>query len=61
MEQEFVNMLILTAKRKIAADDEDFCAYDYSGGNSDDAYYLGYEDGQIAMARDILDSMGIEY
>jgi len=57
----FSRWCILTAKRKISGDDEDFCVYDYSGGNVDDAYYMGFEDGQITMARDILDSMEIEY
>lgn len=32
-----------------------FNACDASGGNYDDAYYYGLEDGEIGMARAILD------
>jgi hypothetical protein len=34
---------------------------DISGGNFDDAYYVGYEDADIENARFILDLFEIEY
>lgn len=33
---------------------EDFNPYDWSGGNTDDAYYQGEEDGEISLAQDII-------
>jgi hypothetical protein len=53
--------LIVSAKRKAWYDDDEFNANDYSGGNFDDAYYGGTEDGGTQMARDILDELGIKY
>ena len=36
-------------------------ANDYAGGNIDDAYYGGYDDGRIVLAREILTKLkGIE-
>lgn len=35
-------------------------ACDASGGNYDDAYYYGLEDGEIGMARAILDLLPIK-
>lgn len=36
------------------ADDEDFNAMDYSGGNFDDAFSLGYDEGYVGLARELL-------
>ena len=36
-------------------DDEVFCVNDYSGGNEDDAYYGGARDGEIGLARELLE------
>jgi hypothetical protein len=47
------------ASKKAWFDDDDFNPHDYSGGNFDDAYYGGTHDGQILLARDILEMMGI--
>jgi hypothetical protein len=33
---------------------EDFNPYDWAGGNIDDAYYQGEEDGEISLAQDII-------
>lgn len=35
--------------------------YEISGGNFDDAYYVGYKDADIENARFILDLLEIEY
>ncbi len=44
-----------TAQEVALEDGEEyFDAYDAFGGNSDDAYYMGTEDGQIQLARTIL-------
>jgi hypothetical protein len=42
------------ADKKAWCDDEDFMVNDYAGGNIDDAYSGGYDDGEIIMARHIL-------
>ena len=34
--------------------EEYFSPYEASGGNFDDAYYMGTEDGQIQLARTVL-------
>lgn len=47
--------LMEIAKKKAWSDDEDFSAYDYSGGNFDDAYYGGASDGEVLLARQILE------
>jgi len=43
------------SKKETVGDNEDFNAYDYSGGNYDDAYNLGYSDGEIFLARELLE------
>lgn len=42
------------ASKKMASEDEDFEPCDFSGGNFDDAYYMGTTDGEIEMARTVL-------
>jgi hypothetical protein len=49
------------AGQKMASEHEDFDPCDFSGGNFDDAYYMGTEDGEISLARDILSWLNIEY
>lgn len=49
---------IRTKLREIAAktaccDDPEFNAYDYSGGNYDDAHETGMSDGEILLAREL--------
>ena len=51
---EMVEKLKVLAAKTAACDDEDFTAYDYCGGNYDDAYDVGSEDGEILLAREIL-------
>lgn len=38
-----------------------FCVNDYAGGNMDDAFSLGLEEGEIELARKLLDMMNVEY
>lgn len=54
MNLELLKFLEKLAAKTAAADDEEFNAYDYSGGNFDDAYSTGCSDGQIYLARSIL-------
>lgn len=64
MNEQFIERLKALAKRKCWADklDGDSCLIDdFAGGNVDDAYYGGRESGEIIMARDVLNAMGIEY
>jgi hypothetical protein len=42
------------ASKKCWQDDKDFLVYDYCGGNVDDAYWGGYDSGQILLARELL-------
>jgi hypothetical protein len=58
---EQIEQLQSTAKIKMASEDEDFEPCDFSGGNFDDAYYMGVQDGEIEMARKMLDYLNIKY
>jgi len=53
--QEIVEKLKGIADKKAWSDDEDFMPDDYAGGNIDDAYYGGENDGRISLAREILE------
>ena len=59
MEQDLIDSLINIAKKPAWSDNPDFTIYDYSGGNYDDAYYGGYDDGEISLAREILTKLDI--
>lgn len=43
------------AAKELATDDEDFEVDDCAGGNIDDAFSSGYEEGQISFARQLLE------
>jgi hypothetical protein len=58
---EVLERLKKLAALKIASDNEDFNACDYSGGNYDDAFDIGEWCGKVQAARDLLDELGIEY
>ena len=60
MNEEVITYLKTVANKDAHGDSEDFNAYDYSGGNFDDAYQLGVDDGEINMARELMARMGIE-
>ncbi len=57
MNEELVKKLLqdiqTMANEDGVGDDPDFCASDYSGGNYDDAYSLGCDDGEIYYAREL--------
>lgn len=58
---EFIEKLKAQAKRVAWIDDEEFMPDDYAGGNIDDAYNGGSEDGETTMARQVLKELGIEW
>lgn len=41
------------AGKTVRGHEDDFNAYDYSGGNYDDAYYLGTSDGERMFADEL--------
>jgi hypothetical protein len=45
------------AAKKAGFDNPDFNVYDWSGGNYDDAYSLGQDDGEISLARQLLEML----
>ncbi len=51
---ELISKLKALASQTAGTDKKDFNANDYSGGKCDDAYDMGREDGEIALAREIL-------
>ena len=51
---EVKNMLTKLAERECWCDDNDFMIDDYAGGNVDDAYYGGSNDGETLLARELL-------
>lgn len=61
MEEILKNKLIKLAKKEASTEKDDFSVFDYSGGNIDDAYYMGAEDGEILLAREILETFCIKY
>lgn len=63
IDQDMVAKLISLAKDKTIYDKGGEYAQidDYAGGNVDDSYSLGEEDGKIELARRILASMGIDW
>lgn len=56
--EEFVTKLKKMAERECWCDDEEFNPCDYSGGNFDDAYYGGQDDGEALLAKEILKELG---
>lgn len=61
IEDAALERLVKTAKRTIVGDEDDFNAYDYCGGNYDDAYERGWDDGCINGAQELLDLIGVNY
>jgi hypothetical protein len=60
MNEVYITKLKIIAAKKAYADNPDFDVYDYCGGNVDDAYQLGINDGEIFSARDSLIELNIE-
>jgi hypothetical protein len=50
MEQELLKL----AMRETWTDSDDFNPYEQSGGNYDDAYYAGRDDGETSLAKRLL-------
>ena len=42
-------------------EDEDVTVYDYAGGNTDDAFAIGEEAGEVMLARQVLESLNITW
>lgn len=61
MEELLKTKLINLAKKKAFFDKEDECVVEWVGSNVDDAYELGNDDGQILLAREILETFCIKY
>ena len=55
MNEKMMELLEKLAKRDCWSDNpEDFNPMDFSGGNFDDAYFGGVEDGKAELARELL-------
>ena len=55
MNEKALELIRKVAAQKVSAEDENFNVMDYSGGNFEDAFNLGFEFGEISMARVLLD------
>lgn len=51
--KELVDRILENAKREISRDVDGFNAYDYSGGNFDDAWEGGFNDGEISLSQEL--------
>lgn len=60
MKPETIEKLKKLAKNKAWHHEEDFNAFDYGGGNFDDAYWGGHNGGMIDLAVEILEAEGTE-
>lgn len=47
-------LLMKLCDRECWCDDPRFNSFDYSGGNYDDAYAGGFDDGQTKLARELI-------
>ncbi len=65
MTEEIINKLkTLAQKRSVydhLTDDEYFDPQDVSGGNFDDCYQSGIDEGNTQLAREVLDMLNVEY
>lgn len=59
--QEFLVKLLKQAERRMWTESEGFNPCDFSGGNYDDAYYGGTDDGETSLAREVLEQLGLKY
>ena len=59
MNEEKLKILIdkikQTANKTARCENPEFSAYDFSGGNYDDAYSMGCDDGEILFAQSLLE------
>jgi hypothetical protein len=61
LSHEFISELKKLAKKTVRCEQEDFAADDWFGGNFDDAYNGGIEDGEVMLAQRVLEEIGEEY
>lgn len=57
----FMDRLKICAKRTRRSDEEDFMVNDFAAGNIDDAYDIGFTDGETQLAQEILTAMNIDW
>jgi len=57
--EELMQIIKAKANTIMSSDNQEFNAYEYSGGNFDDAYDMGVADGEVKFARDILIRLGL--
>jgi hypothetical protein len=55
MKQEAIDLINKYAEETLSSDNEDFNPQDYSGGNFDDAFNLGIDEGYRMFARYLKD------
>jgi hypothetical protein len=56
-----VEKLKKLARRECYDEDSEFIPYDAFGGNMDDAYAGGQEDGETQLARELLTELGVSW
>lgn len=65
MNEKLISILKTLAQKRsdydYLSDDDYFDPQDMSGGNFDDCYNMGIEEGNIQLAREILDELDIDY
>ena len=61
LSDEMIEHLKTLARREGLMDQEEFDPHGYSGGNYDDAYYAGYDDGETQIARTILAALHVSW
>ena len=63
MNEELKQKLIKIAREECFIDDADEYKIidDYAGGNVDDAFGMGEDQGRILLAREVLSAMGIKW
>ncbi len=60
MLKELISEISAVAEGEVYHEDEEFNAYDMSGGNYDDAYALGVRAGRAELARELMDLIEAE-
>ena len=57
MNEEIIELIEQVAKKPTYSDDDDFVVDDCAGGNVDDAFSCGMDEGEILFARKLLELM----
>ena len=63
MNDALIAKLKTFAESRVFCDDdgEDVIVDDYAGGNIDDAFYLGETNGEVMLAREILETLDVPF